>query len=238
LEECRKNFHGAKSHVVDDGDGGFYARADIQVRPNRKPGLKCHFCPRDRAKKNPLPKGPPTKCSNGECPEEKPEFAWKNKAKGIYQNRCRAWKHVMLIGHSTSVENPTLEKKKRKLRRVASVNRCPLSDDKEITEKLKGLSRAFIDDNHPHDKDGTPITNLATLKKRLREQAKSCDEASAAGAAEKPKRNPSRASDLQLPWRDQYNDAKIAVRKYTKTSPSSRGGTSSLTPGGGERSTA
>ena len=59
--------------------------------------------------------------------------------------------------------------------RVASVNRCPLTDDKEITEKLKGLSRAFIDDNHPHDKDGTPITNLATLKKLLREQAKTCE---------------------------------------------------------------
>lgn len=59
--------------------------------------------------------------------------------------------------------------------RVASVNRCPLTDNKEITKKLKGLKRTFIDDNHPHDNDGKPITNLATLKKRLREQAVSCE---------------------------------------------------------------
>ena len=75
--------------------------------------------------------------------------------------------------------------------RVQSVNRCPLTDDKEITEKLKGLSRAFIDDNHPHDKDGKPITNLATLKKRLREQAKSCE----CGG-----KTYTRPSDLRVHW--------------------------------------
>ena len=98
LTACRRNYHGAESHVVDDGDGGFYARADIQVREDKKPGLKCHFCAMNRFKrpgardKKALPppsKGPPTTCGTENC-EGETGFAWKNQNKGTYQNTCRA----------------------------------------------------------------------------------------------------------------------------------------------------
>ena len=44
LAWCRWKFSGADSHVVYDGRGGFYARAEIQVRTDRTHGLKCLLC--------------------------------------------------------------------------------------------------------------------------------------------------------------------------------------------------
>ena len=77
----------------------FYARAEIQVRPPKKPSLKCLLCMiqgdaerRGHREKMPSPpKGPPTpptRCSNKKCPVKHPKFAWRIKAEGKYQARC------------------------------------------------------------------------------------------------------------------------------------------------------
>ena len=97
LAWCRWKFSGADSHVVYDGRGGFYARAEIQVRTDRTHGLKCLLCMiqtdaerrGNREKMPPPPKRPRTWCENTECVVQNPKFAFRNKAKGDYQPR---WK--------------------------------------------------------------------------------------------------------------------------------------------------
>eukprot|EP00505_MAST-04D_sp_SCG-Rhode-Island_P003269 Stramenopile-MAST_4_protein_3269 len=95
LTACRRNYRGAESHVVDDGDGGFYARAEIQVRTNKKPGLKCHFCamnrfkrPGARDKKAPPSKGPSTTCKTQTCKTK--DCKAESGFGGSYKTRCRA----------------------------------------------------------------------------------------------------------------------------------------------------